>query len=216
MTLAHRGSLFLDELPLFPRQILESLRAPLEEGRVRIARSGGLVTFPCRFSLIGAMNPCPCGYHLDEKRACSCHPAERRRYMHKLSGPLIDRFDLFVGMQRPSRSELLGPTQGEGSDVVRVRVQRARARQRERYEPQTTNASASRKDMRSAVHLTGDSAQLLTNATEAGLLSARGLDRVLRVALTIADLSDDNRIDAAAMGEAISLRVSAFDLGSAA
>jgi magnesium chelatase family protein len=144
VSLAHLGVLFLDEISLYRRDVLESLRGPLEDGVVRIARSGGVISYPCRFSLIGAMNPCPCGFRGDESRPCDCTGPEIQRYRSRLSGPLLDRFDMQVVMTRLTKKELLGPPEGESSATVRARVERARTVQAERYGSSiVTNASAS-------------------------------------------------------------------------
>ena len=137
--------LFLDEISLYRNQVLETLRAPLEEGVIRIARSGGVISFPCRFSLVAAMNPCPCGFSGDHRRACRCSAHQLEIYRTKLSGPLLDRFDIQVGMTRPSREELLGEPEGDSGAVVRAQVEAARRLQSERHgASSTTNASASK------------------------------------------------------------------------
>jgi magnesium chelatase family protein len=208
VSLAHLGVLFLDEISLYRRDVLESLRGPLEDGVVRIARSGGVISFPCRFSLIGAMNPCPCGFRGDESRSCSCSGIEITRYRSRLSGPLLDRFDMQVVMTRLTKKELMGPPEGETSEVVRCRVERARAMQATRYSsPVITNASASRSQLDSTLCLE-DAARLeLSAAIDALSLSGRGVDRLLRVARTVADLEGNEVITRIDLLNALSFRL---------
>ena len=143
VSLADHGVLFLDELTLYRRDVLESLRAPLEDGAVRIARSGGSISYPCRFCLIAAMNPCLCGYLGDSRRACKCSERDLQLYRARLSGPLLDRFDMQVAMLRLDNRVLLARAEGESSEEIRARVERARAVQATRYSsPLVTNASA--------------------------------------------------------------------------
>jgi magnesium chelatase family protein len=189
VALAHHGALFLDELPLYRREVLESLRGPLEDGLVRVARSGGTVTFPCRFSLVAAMNPCGCGFLGHPRRACSCSGLELARYRAKLSGPLLDRIDMGVTLAPPERGELLGTATGASSRAVRARVEAARALQRERYGSSLlTNASAPASCLRRAVALSPRAREMLASRLEQLSLSGRGLGRVLRIARTLADL----------------------------
>lgn len=186
--LAHNGVLFMDELPLFRRDVLESLRGPLEDGVVRIARSGGVVTFPCRFSLVAAMNPCPCGYR-DDRGTCPCSVTAVRAYRSRISGPLMDRFDLQMSMTRLQASDLIRAGNGESSAAVRLRVETARARQRERYgAPSATNASVSKRSLLDRGRFRDDAYEHLRGAIDKSGLTGRGMDRVLRVARTIADL----------------------------
>ncbi len=206
-SLAHHGVLFLDELALYRADVLESLRAPLEEGQVRIARAGGAICYPCRFSLVAAMNPCPCGYAGDSLRACRCSRHALELYRAKLSGPLLDRFDIATTMARPSREELLGPPRGEPSEVVLGRVEGARALQADRYgSARTTNAAASKRQLERACHLSGPARAMVGLAVDRLALSGRGIDRVLRVARSIADLAGREDIGEEHIGEAISLR----------
>jgi len=189
VALAHHGALFLDELPLYRREVLESLRGPLEDGIVRIARSGGTVTFACRFTLVAATNPCPCGFHGHPRRLCSCSAVELSRHNAKLSGPLLDRVDMGVTLDPLGRRELLEACTGEPSSLVRARVEAARASQTERYgSPLLTNASAPVSLVRKAVALSPAARELLGARIDQLALSGRGLGRVLRIARTMADL----------------------------
>jgi magnesium chelatase family protein len=201
ISLAHQGVLFLDELGEFPRHLLDGLRQPLEEGSVIIARRGASVRFPCRVQLVAASNPCPCGFFGDRKRSCSCSPALAERYRRRLSGPLLDRFDLRVTVTQPEPDALLGPP-GEGSDQVRARVGEARDRQRRRGCP---NRSLSRSRL-DEEPFTQTALSLLSRAVDRGLLTGRGVDRVRRVARTIADLAGVETVSEAEVGEALAFR----------
>lgn len=213
-SLAHHGVLFLDELTLYRTDVLESLRAPLEEGQVRIARAGGAVCYPCRFALVAAMNPCPCGYAGDSLRACRCSHHALDVYRTRLSGPLLDRFDIQIAMARPSRGDLLGPPQGESSEVVRRRVKAARALQVDRYgSTRTTNASASKRQLEKAGRLSAPARAMVGLAVDSLALSGRGIDRVLRVARSLADLAGEDDIGEEQVGEAISYRTLDGDMG---
>jgi magnesium chelatase family protein len=208
ISLAHRGALFLDELPLYRREALESLRGPLEEGRVRIARSAGAVTFPCRFSLVAAMNPCLCGYRDDARRPCTCSELDLVRYRSKLSGPLLDRIDMGLRLERLGRKELLGSAGGETSRAVRQRVEAARAMQRQRYgSDEVTNASAPARSVEQAVRLSRSATETVAACIDSQALSGRGLGRVLRIARTIADLAGAHDVAEEHVGEALLLRL---------
>ena len=216
-SLAHHGVLFLDELSLYRKDVLETLRAPLEEGVIRIARSGGVITFPCRFSLIAAMNPCPCGYLGDSRRACRCSAWQLEGYRSKLSGPLLDRFDMQVTMARLGRKELLGEPDGESSYEIRKRVESARALQAERYSSTTvTNASATKAQLESAIELSASARHTLGSAIDSLALSGRGLDRVLRVGRTLADLEQRGGVIDDDIAEALAHRALGGDSGVAA
>ncbi|CAN5333528.1 YifB family Mg chelatase-like AAA ATPase [soil metagenome] len=213
-SLAHHGVLFLDELTLYRADVLESLRAPLEEGQVRIARAGGAICYPCRFSLIAAMNPCPCGYAGNSVRACRCSHHALAVYRARLSGPLLDRFDIQIAMARPSKADLLGPPQGESSEAVRRRVRAARALQVDRYgSARTTNASASKRQLEDACRLSSAARAMVGLAVDSLTLSGRGIDRVLRVARSLADLAGADDIGEEQVGEAISYRTLDGDMG---
>ncbi len=191
VSLAHNGVLFLDELPEFSRRTLETLRQPLESGHVVISRSSGTVDFPCSFMLVAAMNPCPCGYLGDPRHRCKCRPAEVQRYRHRISGPLLDRFDLLIEVPPVNPAALLEKPTGESSAAIRARVVAARERQRARYEGTgiSCNARLGGKMLRRYCPLTQAQSELLLQAVEQFGLSARAFDRILRVARTIADLA---------------------------
>ncbi|MBA2724787.1 MAG: ATP-binding protein [Actinobacteria bacterium] len=202
----------MDELPLYTRSVLESLRGPVEDGVVRIARSGGVLTYPCRFSLVAAMNPCPCGYLGDVGRTCRCTEMQISNYTGRLSGPLLDRFDLQVTMHRATRTELLGEPEGECSATIAARVEQARAAQLDRYDsPLLTNASVPKSLLDRTMHLTSESLRTLGFAIDALGLSGRGVNRVLRVSRTIADLAGSTEVTEDHLVEAISLRAGAVE-----
>jgi magnesium chelatase family protein len=208
ISLAHNGVLFLDEMPEFDRRVLEVLRQPLEEGRVTIARAARTAVFPARFVLVAAMNPCPCGYHGDPRRVCVCTPAQRAAYTSRLSGPLRDRIDLIVQVPSVAVGAITESAPGEASAVVRDRVVRAREAQRARYGADGPRANA---DVRgSAVarfcRPDTDGRTLMRRAVDAFGLSARGYDRVLKVARTIADLDGTDGLAATHVAEALQYR----------
>jgi magnesium chelatase family protein len=204
ISLAHNGVLFLDEIALFRSDVLESLRGPAEDGFVRIARSGGVVRYPANFSLIAEMNPCLCGYQNDRRRSCSCTGLQLHHYSARLSGPLIDRFDMEVRMACPTKEELMGEPQGENSETVRARVTRCREVQRARYGSDATNASCTKSELDEAIKLDTDAKLVLGSAVDRYMLSGRGMARTLRVARTIADLQGSDPVTgdhiAAALG----------------
>jgi len=208
ISLAQHGVLFLDELPEFNRAALESMRQPLEEGSVRISRASGVFSFPARFALIAAMNPCPCGYRGTRGGNCRCDEGAVARYAAKLSGPLLDRIDLHVEVARVPFDEIITKAGGEPSAAIRVRVEAARRIQRERYHGKRvqTNAAIAARDVRAHCALDAGPSSLLRDAATRGRLSARGLDRILRVARTIADLAGSPAIEAAHVAEAIGYR----------
>ncbi len=190
---AHRGVLFVDEAPQFGRGVLDSLREPLERGEVVLARASSTVTFPARFQLILAANPCPCA---KPGALCTCPAGERRRYFSRLSGPLLDRIDLKVELQPVSRAELLADRAfAESSEVVAARVEKARARAAERlaHTPWTTNAAIPGAQLRREFPVESAALRVLGRAMDLGQISARGVDRALRVAWTLADLADRDR-----------------------
>lgn len=208
VSLAHHGVLFLDELPEFRRQTLETLRQPLESGEVSIARASGSMTLPCRFMLAAAMNPCPCGYQGDPRHACTCPPAAVARYRRKISGPLLDRFDLLFEVPAVPPEALLGGEAGESSAAIRERVLIARDRQNYRYRNEvfSCNAHLNGKALRRYCPLDSRMTSLLLNAVESLSLSARAFDRILKVALTIADLAGHDRPTENDLYEAIQFR----------
>ncbi|AQZ66056.1 MG(2+) CHELATASE FAMILY PROTEIN / ComM-related protein [[Actinomadura] parvosata subsp. kistnae] len=193
VSLAHRGVLFMDEAPEFPRHVLDALRQPLESGRVTVSRSAGSVTFPARFMLILAANPCPCAQAEDQGETCKCSPTIRRRYLGRLSGPLLDRIDMKVTVARSSRRELLADRQFvETSKTVaeRVLVARERAAKRLAGTPWRSNAEVPSSVLHADYRPSDEAMHPMTACLDAGTLTARGLDRVVRVAWTLADLAD--------------------------
>jgi magnesium chelatase family protein len=201
LSLAHRGVLFMDELGEFPPHLLNSLRQPLEEGRVTIARRGSTITFPAMAQLIAASNPCPCGFRGDRLRACRCSDSALARYRRRLSGPFLDRFDLRVFVGTPDSSSLLGAP-AEGSEPVRERVIRARSIQVGRGE---INGRAGRSDL-DRQPMDPSAIGLLAQAVDAGILTGRGVDRIRRVARTIADLSEIEVVGDEQIAEALAFR----------
>jgi magnesium chelatase family protein len=208
-SLAHNGVLFLDELTEFRRDAVESLRQPLEDGRVVVTRAGGSVEFPARFTLVAAANPCPCGFEGDTARTCRCREDQLARYRHRLSGPLLDRIDLRLAVPRLTKDELLGASDGESSAVVRGRVVEARDRQLHRYSGTgiTCNAHLPGPAARRGSKLAGDAEEMLARAVEKLALTGRGFDRVVKVARTIADLEAAGRVHDRHVAEALSYRV---------
>jgi magnesium chelatase family protein len=205
ISLAHHGVLFLDELPEFTRQVLEVLREPLESGRITISRALQQLTFPARFQLVAAMNPCPCGFDGDSQRHCRCTPDQIQRYQGRLSGPLLDRIDLSVRLSRPATTRLLdGEAAGEPSASVRERV--CAARERAEARQGCANGLLERRELYRVCALSeADRADLERASTRLGL-SMRGCLRVLRVARTIADLSLSERVEGPHIGEALGYR----------
>ncbi|MBI3961777.1 MAG: YifB family Mg chelatase-like AAA ATPase [Deinococcus sp.] len=204
VSLAHCGVLFLDEAPEFRRSALEALRAPLEDGQVTIARAQASLTYPARFSLVLAWNPCPCGFFGDLVRQCSCSPGARARYLSRLSGPLLDRIDLHLEVPRVGEPELLSSTPGEASAVVGERVKRARARAETRQGK--PNASLMVAELRRHCLLGPGPESLLREAVRVLGLTARGCHRLLKLARTIADLASEEHLGEAHLAEAITYR----------
>ncbi|WP_155901364.1 YifB family Mg chelatase-like AAA ATPase [Mariprofundus ferrooxydans] len=203
---AHFGILFLDELAEHKRIVLETLRQPLEEGKVRIARAADSVVFPARFQLIAAMNPCPCGYLGHPAKACRCSPSEIRRYISRISGPLLDRFDLRIHIPPVDREELSGMQAGESSASIRKRVLSARHIQYHRLGVGCVNARMTTRDIERYARPDAAAAKLLDEAMSRFSLSARSYHRILKVARTIADLAAAEQIDSSHIAEALQYR----------
>ena len=210
VSLAHNGVLFLDELPEFPRNVLEVMRQPLEDGIVTIARAAMSLTFPARFMLVAAMNPCPCGYFNDRTRECRCTPMIIQRYVAKISGPLLDRIDIHIDVPSVNYRELRSTIVPESSAEIRSRVIRAREIQLNRFavgkERIYANAQMGSRAIRQYCDLGTDSEHLLERAMVKQGLSARAHDRILKVARTLADLSGAEQIDPGHIAEAIQYR----------
>ena len=210
VSLAHRGVLFLDEFPEFGATALEALREPLESGALTISRARGSVTFPARVLLVAAMNPCPCGYYGDSIRACTCPEATVTRYQRRVSGPLLDRIDLFIDVPRVEFKELTGEATGERSETVRARVVEARERQAARFRGTSTvaNSEMGPLDVRKycQAQLEAAAQPLLAAAMQQLGLSARSFHRVLKVARTIADLAGSEPILTPHLAEAVQYR----------
>ncbi|MFE7749308.1 YifB family Mg chelatase-like AAA ATPase [Streptomyces sp. NPDC057428] len=209
VSLAHRGVLFLDEAPEFSGRALDALRQPLESGHVVVARAAGVVRLPARFLMILAANPCPCGRHTLSGSGCECAPSAVRRYQARLSGPLLDRVDLRVEVEPVSRADLMGGGgRGESSAEVAARVRQARARAAERLAgtPWTTNSEVPGHELRTRLVAAPGALAAAERDMERGALTARGLDRVLRVAWTVADLRASDRPDASDIAVALELR----------
>lgn len=208
VSLAHRGILFLDELPEFRRDVLEALRQPLEEGKVIISRSKYTVSYPAQFILISSMNPCPCGFFGDKEKDCTCSSHEIRNYWHKVSGPLLDRFDLRIYVGRVEKEKIFQEGRSESSEEIRKRVEKARKIQEERFKKDKilTNSQMTPKLIKKYCPLSLEAKNFLTNIMDKMKLSLRGLDRIIKVSRTIADLegSEDIKIDH--LGEAVSYR----------
>lgn len=224
ISLAHRGVLFLDEFPEFPRSVLESLRQPLEDGVVTVSRASGSLSFPARFILVAAQNPCPCGYLTDPIKQCICTPTQIIRYQKRVSGPILDRIDLHIEVPRVKYEELSKEKVAESSESIRKRVENARSIQRKRYACSDLSRSSSRGHNRGVDAITSINAEmrsqevkkycqiddksqdLLKSAVSQFNLSARGYYRILKLARTIADLSNSENIKPEHIAEALQYR----------
>lgn len=209
ISLSHRGVLFLDELTEFKRDVLEFLRQPLEDGYVTISRTRQSVVFPAQFTLVASTNPCPCGFYGDTIQACTCSPRQREQYWAKLSGPLMDRIDLQVAVNRLKPEEITQASTGESSKSVRERVQKARDIATSRFQSETNvkcNAQMQSRHLQTWCKLDDASRNLLETAIRKLGLSARASDRILKVARTIADLAGDENLKPQYVAEAIQYR----------
>jgi len=210
ISMAHRGVLFLDELPEFSKSVLESLRQPLEDGVVTVSRAAGAITFPARFTLVAAQNPCPCGYLGDALKSCSCSPGQILKYGKKISGPLLDRIDLHVEVPRISYEKITKNEEAESSEMIRRRVEAARQIQKQRFDKANlkiiTNSEMSSAQVREFCEPDDDGKELLKTALTTMKLSARSYYRVLKVARTIADLEDSEQIRVNHLAEALQYR----------
>lgn len=208
ISLAHRGILFLDELPEFSRHVLEHLRGPLEDGIVTISRAQATVKFPSRFILVAAMNPCPCGYATDPKRRCICTTYQIQHYQKRVSGPLLDRFDLRIEVSNLPIDCLLNETRSESSAQIRMRVLHARKKQANRFSDSAChlNSEIPPSDIETFCRLSKEAKQLLSLAIDSETLSPRAVTRIRKVARTIADLADENEIREHHLAEAMQFR----------
>lgn len=211
VTLAHRGVLFLDELPEFPRHVLEALRQPIEDGMVTISRSEGTATYPARFLFLAAQNPCPCGNATDKERICSCSAGDIVRYRRRVSGPMLDRIDLTVHVPRISFEKLRTDSDTEPSEDIRKRVERARTLQEKRLRKHAfrTNAEMRTQDVKRFCVIDQEGENMLKAAHDRLLLSPRAVTRILKISRTIADLAESEKIAAHHVAEALQYRPAA-------
>ncbi|HEY88194.1 MAG TPA: YifB family Mg chelatase-like AAA ATPase [Thermoflexia bacterium] len=214
ISLAHRGVLFLDELPEFAHRVLEVMRQPLEDKVVTISRAQGSLTFPASFTLIAAMNPCPCGYYGDSQRECTCSMGNIQRYRKRISGPLLDRIDLHIEVPRVPYDKITNDARGESSESIRARVEGARSRQQERLSEvgMACNADMGPGELRKYCPLKPDSQALIRAAMSQMQLSARGYHRILKVSRTIADLEGAPDIQTQHLAEALQYRTRVLTL----
>ncbi len=206
ITMAHRGVLFLDEFPEFPRNVLEALRQPLEDGIVTVSRASGTFTFPAKFTLVAAQNPCPCGYLGDMTKNCVCTPGQIFKYQKKISGPLLDRIDLHVDVPRLPYEKMVSNILAENSDIIKQRVEKARSIQLKRFGKSKTNSEMNLIEIKEYCELGEAEQQMLKQAMRQFNFSGRSLHRILKVARTIADLANETRIQLSHLGEAIQYR----------
>jgi magnesium chelatase family protein len=209
ITLAHRGILFLDEFPEFHRDVLESLRQPIEEGEITIQRAKHTLSFPAKFTLIAAANPCPCGWKDDPERECTCTSSQIASYRRKLSGPLMDRIDIFCWVPSLKYAELISPDKENLSEKIREKIERARKIQKERFKNEgiLTNSEMKIPQIKKYCQIDSASQNILRKFVDSGKLSARGYHRVLKVTRTIADLEGREKILTQDVSEALSYRL---------
>jgi len=208
VSLSHHGVLFLDEFPEFGHAALESLRQPMEDRQVTVSRAQGSVTFPASFMLVAAMNPCPCGYYGDPVRECKCAAGEISRYHRRISGPLLDRIDIFVDVPRVEYEKLVDERPSETSEAARARVEEARATQERRFRGigVACNAEMTPREVKEFCSLEGQVADLLRAAMKQFHLSGRAFHRVLKLSRSIADLENSDAITSAHVAEALQYR----------
>jgi len=213
ISLANRGVLFLDEFPEFPRHVLEALRQPMEDGYVTISRAAGSVKFPCRFTLVAASNPCPCGFFGDETRNCTCMPHMITRYQKRISGPILDRIDMHISVPAVKVEKLTKEFKAESSSIIQKRVQKARDFQLKRFKGLriTSNAEMNNKQLKQFCNLDDQSILLLKQAISKLNLSARAFHRVIKIARTIADLEGSEKIKSNHVAEALQYRPATED-----
>jgi magnesium chelatase family protein len=212
ITLAHRGVLFLDEFPEFHKDVLESLRQPIEEGTITVARAKHTFTFPSRFMLVAASNPCPCGFLTSPDTSCTCSPSQVSMYRRKLSGPLMDRIDLFIEVPAVTYDKLTGPETGNQSALIREKIKQARLIQQERFSKDAgkkilVNAEMTLPQIKQYCQTDSQSQELLKKFIDSGKLSARGYHRILKVARSIADLAQEPHIRHQHVAEALMYRI---------
>ncbi|MBC7190647.1 ATP-binding protein, partial [Candidatus Aerophobetes bacterium] len=208
VSLSHNGVLFMDELSEFPRNVLESLRQPLEDGVVTISRALTSITYPARFMLVAAMNPCPCGYFGDPTRECSCTPYQIQKHLNKISGPLLDRIDIHIQVQAVKKEELLEERDAEPSSSIRERVNKARKIQLSRFKKAKIfcNAQMTSRHIKRFCEMVKEAENLLSFAMDELKLSARAYHRILKIARTIADLEGEEKIYPHHVSEALQYR----------
>lgn len=221
ISLAHRGVLFLDELPEFPRNVLEALRQPIENGEVVVSRAISTVKFPSRFMLVSAMNPCPCGNYGDEVKACVCTPQAVYRYQRKISGPVLDRIDLQISVPRETYANISGDSVGKNSSLYREEIEKIREAQLKRFGGTNilTNSEMGPKEVKKYCTLTSDAEEVIKSFVINYNLSGRGYHKILKIARTIADINNSDLIGKSEILEAASYRIksdqeSAFGLVS--
>src|SRR3989344_1390389 len=208
ISLAHRGILFLDEFPEFPRSVLEALRQPLEDGIVTVSRAKGSVTFPARFLLLAASNPCPCGFIGHPKKSCMCSPWQILKYKKRVSGPLLDRIDIHIDVPPVDEDTLTSRDRAESSKAIRERVSKARERQQRRFDSSQCKSNGEMRSSQVRVYckMTDDAVNLLKTAVSRLTLSARSYFKIIKIAQTITDLAEKDEIESSAIAEALQYR----------